>query len=605
MSIAGALLLLIALSVFYLAGISVVGLHKVRPGPGQIVLSTTIGASTAAALYLLTKHAGITDIATTALLPLILLTLCLRRPEIRPRFDAPDWTDVSVLAICALYVTPTLIMGVRMGYGNYPAVFFAADTPYFLQQVHSLAKSPGYPPPSLEVWNFSYAYQYGMQAFVAMLVKITGLKAHTLMFAVVMPLVELAIAIMAYDISRHVCKERRAAVIALLVFLFGRHQYFPGYLLGDAWTFVTSIERFGFRYPSVTSSAGLLILLSIVRCLLDLDSVNMRRSAVWLVGLMPIFKLPYTVAAGGGLALIYLRRCLLNRNPACIVEPIAAAGLAGLGIYLFFHGETVSRYLFTVDFPGFMSMTRAYQHETAAVFICVFTAIALTTRTLTWVGNAGQLALFSLAPLLIFLPVSYRALNDFQIFDPLLHLSALLCGSLIAMTWLHRKRFAGAAAIAGTITAAFLVLPGMLSTLHHSMVVAVTPENGHEFADNRILADALERIPLEHTLIITNDLRYPADNFRRDNRQFQLASVFGHQNFASNLVYAGDRIINRPLYEAAINLFRRTSWPEAEISAFTSVVPITHLLIHKNFPHANDIPLRLIYSNDRYAVYRF
>ncbi len=492
-----------------------------------------------------------------------------------------------------------------MGYGDYPTMFFAADTPYFLQQVHSLSRSHSYPPPSLEVWNFAYPYQYGMQSFVSLLEKFTGMKAHTLMFAVIMPLVEFSIAVIAFDICRRICKAQGMAIIALLVFLFGYRQYYPGHLLDDFWTFLTSVERFGFRYPSITSSAGMLILLSILRCLLDFDSPRMRRAAVWLVGLMPLFKLPYVVAAGSGLALIYSIQYMRKRDPALIIELAVAACMAGLSILVFFQGETVHRYLLAMDFLGFMAMTRTYQHETFAVLLTILLAIRFTTRASPWPAKARELLLFSVAPLLLFLPISYRALNDFQIFDPLLHLSALLCGNLIALTWLNKNHSGIAGLLAGTITSFFLVIPGLISSVNHSVIVATTPERGHEFTDNRLVADALLHIPVANTLTITNDLRYPANNFRRNNRQFQLAGIFGYQNFASNLVYGGDRLVNRPVYEAAINLFRRATWPADEISAFISVVPVTHLLIHKEFQHAKDIPLELIYSNERYAVYRF
>jgi hypothetical protein len=36
---------------------------------------------------------------------------------------------------------------------------------------------------------------------------------------------------------------------------------------------------------------------------------------------------------------------------------------------------------------------------------------------------------------------------------------------------------------------------------------------------------------------VTNDLRYPAEGFSRDNRQMQIPALFGHQGFSLNYAY--------------------------------------------------------------------
>ena len=91
----------------------------------------------------------------------------------------------------------------------------------------------------------------------------------------------------------------------------------------------------------------------------------------------------------------------------------------------------------------------------------------------------------------------------------------------------------------------------------------------------------------------------------RENRQFQLAGIFGHQNFAANLEYGGFRRENMQRYVRLLTLFQATDWPAAQIGSLREKVGITHLLIHKNYAHADTIPLTLVYENKDYAVYRF
>ena len=145
----------------------------------------------------------------------------------------------------------------------------------------------------------------------------------------------------------------------------------------------------------------------------------------------------------------------------------------------------------------------------------------------------------------------------------------------------------------------------MLSLLNHVYVVSAHPEQGHEYADNHAVADALSHIPLQNTMIATNDLRYPANGYSREYRQFQLAGIFGHQNFGADLVYGGFRESERNRYANFLKLFQMETWNAALINILRQKVKITHLLIHKNFAHASEIPLLLVYENDSYRVYKF
>jgi hypothetical protein len=52
-------------------------------------------------------------------------------------------------------------------------------------------------------------------------------------------------------------------------------------------------------------------------------------------------------------------------------------------------------------------------------------------------------------------------------------------------------------------------------------------------------------------------------------------------------------------------LFCGDRWKSEEVEALKQTYPITHLVIHKNYPHPEDIPLENVFENEDYIVYAF
>jgi hypothetical protein len=106
-------------------------------------------------------------------------------------------------------------------------------------------------------------------------------------------------------------------------------------------------------------------------------------------------------------------------------------------------------------------------------------------------------------------------------------------------------------------------------------------------------------IPTEGTIVVTNDLRYPAQNFTRDDRQMQIPALFGHQAFAIN--YAHEAVEERrPLQK----LLQRPTWTDA-IDEAAAAQHWTHLVVRKDYLHPVPIPLERVFENDSDAVFRF
>ncbi len=596
--------LLLVFALCYAGGACLFADRDRRTGIGLAIVWTTAGFCIVSFLFLLSKvaQAGLPFLAS---IPILFLALYFsRRPAMRISLEGGGSGMGWALVICLVGTLPVLMMGVRMGGGEYPAVFFAADSPYFLHQVHALISTRSYPPPSFEVYGFAIPYHYGFQAFIALASLMTGLKPHYLMFAIVLPLLEVLAALLVYDIARRLTGRRDTALLCLLLVMLGSRQYLVNYLDPAAWEFLTRAENFNFRYAHPPSAAGLLIALCAVRCIMDFCHRNMRLAALFFVVALPLFKVPYLVPIGAGLAMVYGWELHRQFRWGLFVE-IMGAGLLSLACYaVFAHSPLIADAKAGLNVPGFLDMTMEWQTQTLGVFCAVVAVAALVTRH-RLSDEMLRLLLFAISPYLLFAAFSFENRNEYQIFDLALKLVAIFAAVYVVSAWVHGGHGHHKYRFAALALAIALIGPGTISLLHHIYIVAIHPEQGHEYADNRQVADALRHIPLENTLIATNDLRYPANNYFRDHRQFQLAGLFGHRYLVTNLVYQGLGEEKRRLYTALVRLFQVRTWPGAQMEYLRQKFPVTHVLIHQQYPHADDIPLELVYKNADYAVYRF
>jgi hypothetical protein len=189
--------------------------------------------------------------------------------------------------------------------------------------------------------------------------------------------------------------------------------------------------------------------------------------------------------------------------------------------------------------------------------------------------------------------------NWFQVLVPVPILVHACVLSLAGERWTLLGRGARSALI---VVIAASILPPAFVAAGYAHLLIVDPAGGHEFVDNRPLAEALSVIPLEGTLVVTNDLRYPADNFWRDNRQMQIPALFGHRAFAVNFEY--EDYDASPARRQAQALLQQDTWTDG-IDRAAQEHDWTHLLIRNDYTHPDPIPLDRIFDIGTYSVYRF
>jgi hypothetical protein len=130
----------------------------------------------------------------------------------------------------------------------------------------------------------------------------------------------------------------------------------------------------------------------------------------------------------------------------------------------------------------------------------------------------------------------------------------------------------------------------------------VQPTVGYEFVANRELAAALQHIPVDGSLLVTNDTRFPANGFVAEDMQLQLPALFGHHAYFVDAV--NDKFDAATERRRRQSILRRDSW-NSEAVALARSEGWTHFVVRRDYVHPRTIPLPLVFENREYAIYTF
>jgi hypothetical protein len=338
------------------------------------------------------------------------------------------------------------------------------------------------------------------------------------------------------------------------------------------------------------------------------------RLAVFLIGSAIIFKAPTGIALCAGLAAALACDAIVSRNSRRVRPALAVAATFALVYGALFLAPGVPGRASALEPALFFHLQALDRRDGLRGFSLDMLWLLLPVGLLLIFGrhHRAQRAL----PLLAFALTPLVLVNVLQLVDSrpggygldenwlqalvpvpiLLHACVL---SLAGERWAQLGRGARAALL---IVIAAAILPPAAVAARYARVLIVNPAGGHEFVDNRPLAEALSVIPLEGTLLVTNDLRYPAEGFRRDNRQMQIPALFGHTAFAINFEY--EDYPDSATRREAQALLQQGNWTTA-IDRAASEYGWTHVLIRNDYKHPNPIPLDKVFDNGTYSVYRF
>jgi hypothetical protein len=546
----------------------------------------------------------------------------------RPVFHL-DWRGALAGLTAVIVLAPPLMSAVRMAPGQFPPVFMNVDIPYFVEKVHALVGTDIYPPESLSVLGGRRPYHFGVHAIAALISRGSGLAPHHSVFLILVPLLTAGILAAAVVLARAI-SPALPHLVTIPLLLVSVPTLWYDYWLAVGPTLakaVTSMSLNGvgdlirnWQIWGLTSNIQNLAAHFLV--LASLGGIANAPSAGWrlpvfLVGSAVIFKSPAGVALVAGFSLAQAYRATAARSFTPLIPALAAATVFGVVYGAFWILSSAPSELRAVPSPLFY-LVNLYEHGGVrwfaldALWLVLPVLVILPAALGDPEKRSGPLLMFAVAP---FIVVNVLRLVDLrrgfgissmneddwrQIIMPVPLLIHAFVLSFVGQRWTRLGRRARAGFLLVVLMTA---LPPVLAAARYTYLVLMRPvENAYEFADNHAIAEALAVIPREGTVIVTNDLRYPADGFQRDNRQMQIPAIFGHQAFAVNYMYEA-----YPFSEERLRLqqlLKAERWsPEIEQAARTH--RWTHLLVRKDYAHPDPIPLEQIFDSPFYSVFRF
>lgn len=530
----------------------------------------------------------------------------------------PDGVAAALVAMILL--SPIAITFFYMAPGAFPPVFYNVDTAYSLEKVHALVAADSYPPGSLGNVGVRRTYHYGTQAMAALISRTSGLRPHQSLFLVVLPLLAIGVLAGAAAVARHVAPAvpRVVAVPLLVISTPSLANSFWAQFGPQLWTTVTSGEfdvdafvgdysLWGFLSNEGPNIGGDFVILASVAGIAAAASWGWMLPA-FLIGAAILVKIPVGVALVAGFALAQAWRMVIGKDLQASRHGLMI-GVAFIATWVTFFWVSFESNFFVEAFPLF-HLRRIGERSVAGFVLDVMwlflpALVILAARTGDPAKRSAPLLLMGIGPLLVVNltrtdsvgPPGGGSRDDWlQILHAVPFLVHAFVLSLASRRW---DRLGRPQRVAFLLVVALTIAPVTIAAGRYLFLLVRNPESGNDFVDNRSLAEALAVIPTHGTMIVTNDLRYPAGRFTRDSRQLQIPSLFGHQAYAVNYAYeaVGER---RELQ----HLLQQSAWSNS-IDEAARTHGWTHLVVRKDYVHPSPIPLERLFENDIYAVYRF
>jgi len=612
---------------------TVIGPRQVYRDFPLVVATTAIGLVAMGCVATIAEGLGQPpELAVTIYLALgivICLVRLLRSDPAEQRIEIASSSSSALrtvaIGMSLMLISLPLVYSFRMGSGSFPAVFYQVDNPYHLSMVRSLIAGNQFPPASLNYIGQSPPYEYAMLVAAAMITRLTDLAPHTSYLLLGLATITGGIIALCWLIARTVVNGwLRVAIMALLylgTFLQDAPQFSKGvYKTIKRLLFSGHLKPLplSLEFNHEVTQAGILLALFLVYLVLCRSELWAKILLGVIVGLVPIVKAVFFVSFFtwmGTIALIEFgaeKPWRKSPKEAVLLAiqkswPTIVAFVIG---FIVIHVQNLAGANWRITFSWFGNeRATAYvlANFTSAAILFIPAVICLIITCGRHLRRRTLLALaMALAPtVLIFVTALVQVGSGETNFmwvtaaQPATIGIALLASLLVADSWPHIGR-----RMRMVVAFAFVVAIGTQSLRFPLMAIdtAMNLKHGGEVMDNRDIARALQAIPVNGTLLVTNDLSNPAS--RTPKLLSPLSAIFGHQCFLSTPDYDYPYMPDPQERMAAQDLLQMPYW-QPSIAAAAKHYGWTHLLVHKIASYPMDIPLQQIYDSDTYAVYRF
>ena len=508
------------------------------------------------------------------------------------RFDG--WSLAGGLGVFIAVFLPFFTHVYHIGFGEFPEVTYNVDAAYFLQFVHGLVEQGGYPPPFLLGDAPGFNYHYGAIMVAALMADATSLSPH-IPFLIVVPLLLLVghASLMAL-IARSVGVAERYVNLVVLLALLGATQDYTNYVKNWGNIVIWMGNKFYTNHVQIATSTGFLIGLLLFYCCLNFQ----RRWAKYLIAgglaLLPFVKLPYAPILGVGCGLFLAFKAYKTKDWRLLL-PAVIGGVGMLAVYY-----TLVRN------PGIGTAIAIAPLQLFDIHQLIHLALTATGLSLFWWFNRkwtaeqkliwqGLLA-FAGPGLALGLLLDFSHRDGIQLF--VLAISFAWIGIILLLGLSNWRR--GALLL---YPAAVLLFP-FLASATYGIVVLGTESLGDEYVDNRPIAPALKAIPVAGSVVALNDTYYPANNYLREERQFQVSALYGHRCFNCETYYSVESIPHIESRQTLTDLLTQPTTTAMELSDYKTRFGVTHLLLHKRLPFLRPDGFSVLYEDDYYVVYQ-
>ena len=684
------------LSTCYVAFAPLFFTRDARARVAIVFAAMCLGAMFSGLCYVFSIIVGLGGVwlSVTVVAVLAVVNLIKYQKKLIPQLDIRSLEETTCyFLLFGMYAGLTFVTSIKMGFGEYPMVFFNMDIPLRLAQARQLVDTEVYPPESLMISGLFHAYHYGAPATVAFVSKLTGIPVHKSMFWVVTPLCLMGSFAVFSLVIRYLVLTKGKALVGMVFVLpmtfIGMYlnnvisgqitlNEFFGMVFGPLTGEKYDPESFGRGVSDISGTAGLFLLAMSVYAVIEADQKKVVIWAVLISTLVVLFKMDLVPVVFGFLGMALAHALFSRHRKLRSMFSIALTGVCCFSVPIGF--LIVSGYFSTDTEMGSLSFRTPDEimsgvgmyHFRDILFVSGLCIAAFGFAKIDRNQNENSPALRIVQVIVPVMFFGWLTMSSVDIpkvgvqFGNALWIGIpLVCISLLGiqarkLEYLKNLMLAPFLAVA---------LIGQLAKLHHASVAVVLPDYVNEYSDNRLLGDALSRIPIERrevspetyeeyvkkysdlatafqqnsrglrlsewgerhyrlhgqmagrslgekTLLVTNDFRY----LKWWNSQPVIPALFGHPAYGVHLRhFPGPDGVNRKgerrILEQLSRLSRSFSIENPTFAAVThkraKEASWTHFLLRKDLddglPPVNsaEVPLELLYENERYAVFRF
>ena len=569
-------------------------------------------------LYLITTIIGINWIFS--IVPMLFCTVHYymflnKKNHLNNKIDLIKYISIIII------ILPNFIQSLYMGLGSYPNHFFSVDSGFHLANVYNFYYETEYPPKSLEVLGQEpFKYHFGIHALSAMISKFTSLPPHTI-FLLIIPTI---INFLLYSTIFEFFKQKRInpfiPASSLIIFRFLSNQSIIDYLSifiekYKDYHFFNKHEYYFNIWNQPHNVLSLLMIVLIIHSLSHAKKYYHFLTPLFIVTIIPLVKIPFAPLFGLGFTFQILIKMFITKKHKLLIFPILALIFMITNYFIFAHNSFGHNNNIQNPLTDLVSLSIGFNPSNISFrsIMKIFTILIYFTGFLylAIVANKKFLKIvkweefgFAIFPLFFILFVNFEPDHNlvteiWQIPDPV----DFICG-LIFIKYTIEYLFFDYSKKIKIIYLFFLItlIPGILSYFSYNYLLINHPSKGYEYCNNRKLGEILKKIPREGSILATNDIRYPANDYLRKNHNYAISGTLGHQSVCSNMRH----ISNSGKYMQNIKLIKllgSNKWDE-QIMQLCKTFKVTHIIIHKNYNYPKNIPFEKTFENSDYIIFQ-